>query len=55
MHCIRNTIGNHANLYTLSDMVEFDGGYYEIATIENINFKRGKGSQSSRNVALMEE
>ena len=36
-------------------MVEFDKGYYEIATAENIKLKRGKGSQKQRNVAVMAE
>lgn len=36
-------------------MVEFDKGYYEIATAENIKLKRGKGSQKQRNLAVMAE
>ena len=36
-------------------MVEFDKGYYEIATAENIKLKRVKGSQKQRNVAVMAE
>jgi transposase-like protein len=55
MHRIRNAMGNRDNLYTLSDMVEFDEGYYEIATAENIKLKRGKGSQKQKNVAVMAE
>jgi hypothetical protein len=38
-------MGNRDNLHTLSDMVEFYEGYYEIAIAENIKLKRGKGSQ----------
>ena len=45
MHRIRNAMGNRDNLYTLNGMVEFDEGYYEIATAEHIKLKRGKGSQ----------
>ena len=55
MHRIRNAMGNRDDLYTLSDMVEFDEGHYEIATAENIKLKRGKGSQKQRNVAVMAE
>lgn len=55
LHRIRNAIWNRDNMYTLSDMVEFDEGYYEIATAENIKLKRGKGSQKQRNVAVMAE
>lgn len=55
MHRIRNAMGNRDNLYTLNDMVEFDEGYYEIATAENIKLKRGKGSQKQKNVAVIAE
>ncbi|MFT6715561.1 MAG: hypothetical protein ACJA0Q_000188 [Saprospiraceae bacterium] len=55
MHRIRNAMGNRDNLYTLSDMVEFDEGYYEIATAEHIKLKRGKGSQKQKNVAVIAE
>ena len=34
MHRILNAMGNQDNLHTLSDMVEFDEVYYEIATAE---------------------
>ena len=47
MHIIRNAMGNRDNLYTLSDMVEFDEGYYEIATAKNIKLKHGKRSCNS--------
>ena len=55
MHRIRNAMGNRDNLYTLNGMVEFDEGYYEIATAEHIKLKRGKGSQKQQNVAVMAE
>jgi hypothetical protein len=47
-HRILNTMGNRDNLHTLSDMVEFDEGYYEVATAENIKLKRGKGSKNRK-------
>jgi hypothetical protein len=43
MYRIRNAMGNQDILYTLSGMVEFDEGYYKIATAENIKLKRAKG------------
>ena len=55
MHRILNAMGNQDNLHTLSDMVEFDEGYYEIATAEHIKLKRGKGSQKLKNVAVIAE
>ena len=55
MHRIRNDMENRDNLYTLSEMVEFDEGDYEIVTTENIKLKRGKGSQKQKNVAVMSE
>ena len=53
MHKIRNAMGNRDNLYTLREMVEFDKGYYVIATVEQIKLKRGKGSQKQKNVAII--
>jgi hypothetical protein len=55
MHRIRNAMGNRDALYTLEGMVEFDEGYFEIATSSGIKLKRGKGSQKQQNVAVMAE
>lgn len=32
MHRIREAMGKRDDLYALSDMVEFDEGYFEVAT-----------------------
>ena len=55
MHKIRDTMGKRDDLYQLKDMVEFDEGFFEKATSENIKLKRGKGSQKQMNVAVMAE
>jgi|SaaInlV_125m_DNA_1040241.scaffolds.fasta_scaffold00173_28 hypothetical protein len=46
---------NRDNLYTLSEIVEFDEEYYEIATAEHIKLKRSKRVQKQKNMAVMEE
>jgi len=38
-----------------NNSVEFDEGYFEKATPNNIKLKRGKGSQRQMNVAVMAE
>jgi len=57
MHRIRESMGNRDNLYNLKDMVEFDEGYFEVATSEKEqqNLKRGRGSQKQMNVAIAAE
>lgn len=57
MHKIRVAMGKRDDLYKLEDMVEFDEGYFEIATKEKDkkNLKRGRGSQRQSNVAVMAE
>lgn len=55
MHKIRNAMGNRENLYTVEGMVEFDEGYFSIATPEGMKLKRGKGSQKKQNVGVMAE
>lgn len=55
MHKIRNAMGKRDALYQLQDMVEFDEGYFEKATPESVNLKRGRGSQRQVNVAVMAE
>ena len=55
MHRIRNAMGNRDELYQLQDMVEFDEGYFTVATAEGIKLKRGRGSQKKQNVAVLAE
>jgi len=55
MHKIREAIGKRDDLYKLEGMIEFDEGYFEKATPENIVLKRGRGSQKQSNVAVMAE
>lgn len=46
-------MGKRDNLYTLKDMIEFDEGYFEQATSERIELKRGRGSQRQKNIDVM--
>ena len=55
MHKIRASMGKRDDLYTLDGMIEYDEGYFSIATKEQPNLKRGKGSQKKQNVAVMAE
>ncbi len=55
MHKIRSGMGKRDEKYTLEGIVELDEGYFEIATSNEKNLKRGRGSQSKRNVAVMAE
>lgn len=55
MHRIRNAMGNRDDQYTLEGMIEFDEGFFSIATPDGIELKRGKGSQKKQNVAVMAE
>lgn len=57
MHRLRKVMGNRDDLYQLSDMVEFDEGYFEKQVPENTrsNLKRGRGSERQVNVAVMAE
>ncbi|TVZ28660.1 ISXO2 transposase-like protein [Gillisia sp. Hel_I_86] len=57
MHKIRTAVGKRDDLYKLEDMVEFDEGYFEVATKEKDKqqLKRGRGSQRQSNVAVMAE
>jgi transposase-like protein len=57
MHRIRALMGKRDDLYSLSGMIEFDEGFFEIATSENSRkkLKRGKGSQRQQNVGVMAE
>lgn len=55
MHKIRDGMGKRDGLYQLSGQIEFDEGYFEQATSEQTNLKRGRGSQRQSNVAVMAE
>lgn len=55
MHKIRASMGQRDALYTLEGMIEYDEGYFSIATKEPSKLKRGKGSQKKQNVAVMAE
>lgn len=55
MHKIREAMGKRDDLYNLEGMIEFDEGYFEVATPEGTVLKRGRGSQKQRTVAVMAE
>jgi hypothetical protein len=55
MHKIRLAMGKRDALYTLTDMIELDEGYFEIATPSGTILKRGKGSVKQQNVLVMAE
>jgi hypothetical protein len=55
MHKLRNGMGQRDDKYELKDSLEFDEGYFEHATAENTELKRGRGSQKQANVAVMAE
>jgi len=57
MHRIRVLMGKRDDLYSLTGMIEFDEGFFEIATSENErkSLKRGKGSQRQADVGVMAE
>lgn len=57
MHRIRGAMGKRDDCYGLEGMIEFDEGYFEQGTKEGEHqkLKRGRGSQSPSNVAVMAE
>lgn len=57
MHRIREAMGKRDDMYGLEGMIEFDEGYFEIATPEaqKQQLKRGRGSQRQSNVAVVAE
>lgn len=57
MHRLRKVMGNRDALYQLTDMVEFDEGYFESEVPQQTksNLKRGRGSERQINVAVMAE
>jgi hypothetical protein len=52
---IRAGIGKRDDKYNLSGAIELDEGYFEVATPNAKKLKRGRGSQSKTNVAVMAE
>ncbi len=55
MHKIRTAMGKRDDLYTLSDMIEMDEGYFEVQSPANKPLKRGRGSESVQNAMVMAE
>jgi len=55
MHKIRVAMGKRDDKYTLDGGIELDEGYFEIVTPNTTKLKRGRGSQSKTNVAVMAE
>ena len=55
MHKIRSGMGKRDDKYTLEGSVELDEGYFEITAPSTVRLKRGRGSQSKTNVAVMAE
>ncbi len=55
MHKIREAMGKRDGLYLLQGEIEFDEGYFEIATSKKVKLKRGRGSQKQSQVAVMAE
>ena len=57
MHRIRVLMGKRDDLYSLTGMIEFDEGFFEIAIPANKRktLKRGKGSQRQENVGVIAE
>lgn len=55
MHKIRAGMGKRDDKYILIGGVELDEGYFEKTAPKNVKLKRGRGSQSKSNVAVMAE
>ena len=55
MHKIRAAMGCRDSLYGLTDMVEFDEGYFTKGIRKGTKTKRGRGSQNKQNVAVLVE
>ena len=57
MHRIRVLMGKRDDIFKLTGMIEFDEGFFEIATPEKArkNLKRGKGSQRQEDVGVIAE
>lgn len=54
-HKIRQAMGQRDDRYLLNDMVEFDDAFFEVATKESPQTKRGRGSQRQSKVAVSAE
>lgn len=55
MQRLRDAMGQRENLYKLSGTIEMDEGYFTHTNAENRKLKRGRGSQTKKNVAVMAE
>lgn len=55
MHKIRAGMGKRDDKYVLIGGVELDEGYFEKTAPKKVKLKRGRGSQSKSNVAVMAE
>jgi transposase-like protein len=55
MHKIRSGMGKRDCKYVLEGTIELDEGYFEVATPSDTVLKRGRGSQSKKNVSVMAE
>jgi len=55
MHKIREGMGKRDDKYNLNGAIELDEGYFEVASPNITKLKRGRGSQSKTNVAVMAE
>lgn len=55
MHKIRSGMGKRDDKYSLEGTIEFDEGYFAVATNTKTILKRGRGSQAKKNVAVFAE
>jgi len=55
VHKIRKAMGTENDLSQLEGMIEFDDGYFEVATPQKKKLKRGRGSKKQAKVAVMAE
>lgn len=55
MHKIRSGMGNRDDKYILNGSIELDEGYFEKTNKTQSKLKRGRGSQTKTNVAVMAE
>lgn len=55
LHKFRSAMGKRDDRYLLSDMIEFDEGYFETEYPTDAELKQGRGSERQRNVAVMAE
>ena len=57
VHKLRKAMGKRDARYTLEGMIEFDEGYFTVASsqVEQAKSKRGRGAAGKKNVAVMAE